>query len=1406
MPRLAAGSRRALRRPPRDRRAVVADKAAPHDGAADNQAAYDPAQSSSLPFLTVAIGASAGGLRAFTEFLEQLPPDTGMAFVLIQHLDPSHKSLLVGLLAPHSQMTVVEATDGMKLLPNRVFVIPPDSTMTVDAGRLVIASPAPARANRWPIDSCFTSLARDQGNRAVCIVLSGAGSDGSRSLRAVRQHGGLVLAQAEDDGQGALVGMPASAVATGLVDHLLPVRAMPAKLIEYQRPLRAAAGDAVTVMSSAGRPPEAAAEGEAGTRDASQLDDAALAEICGLLRGRTGHDFSQYKTPTLERRIRRRMHAQRIATMAGLVQLLRREPRQLDRLFHDLLVGVTQFFRDPAAFDAVRKTVLPGILADKAAGDFVRVWVPGCASGEEVYSLAILIRELMDRQGTYPQPQIFGTDINDEAISAARTARYRKPALARLTPEQRARWFIADGEFYRPVREIREMCVFSVHSVFKDPPFSKLDLISCRNLLIYFDGKLQARVIRSFHYGLNPGGWLFLGPSEGVGHPPALFEQIDRRHRLFRRRDVEAFLPGLALPGQKLSDAAPSRPVYLANDLRPHSSIEDGLNRSARRALEQYSPAFVVIDRAADIVRFSGGVVGRYLEPSPGVANLGLLGMLRRPLRRPVRTAVHRAITLRETVVHEGLVLGFEAQPRLITLVVQPISDGRTDAERYLVAFIDAGVAGRRAASAPDVTGAAADDDQELARELAATRSQLLAAIADLETANEELRSFNEEYQSANEELQSTNEELETAKEEMQSINEELQTINTELSTRNEQLSRLNNDFQNLMDSTRIPTVFLDRELRITRFTPSITALFALRETDLGRRITDIAGRLHYTGMVEDVATVLEAVGRDPAGRDQAGRDQAGRDQAESKAPGRDQSGRDEAGPAEQASQAGRDEAGPVQAGRSGQAGQARRDEAGHVIEREVQLIEGDTTFLMRIQPYRTVDGVVEGVVITFVDISAGKRLQAEAERALRTLNVSLERRVVDRTADLQTIDRALAQQIEERRRAEEMLRQSQKMEAVGKLTGGIAHDFNNLLGVIIGNVEFLLDGVQDKPDLAELGQDILDSALSGAELTHRLLAFARKQPLQPQVIDLNALLPGHAAMLRRTLGDQIQIGTTLAPDLWPTLADPTQVGEALLNLALNARDAMPHGGRMSIQTANVHLDRRDVAANAELAEGDYVVLSVADTGTGMSPEVVERAMEPFYTTKPAGAGSGLGLSMAYGFAKQSEGDLRIESGPGVGTTIRLFLPRAPEEAAPGAAAPVAALPDPGGSETILLVDDNPTLRAVTQRHLAALGYRVRTATSGVVALAMLQAGERFDLVLTDLVMPDGMSGYGLAEAARALLPGLKLLFTTGYAGDLPIEGDAAHDRPPVLRKPYRRQELARAVRAMLDGGHGGLG
>jgi two-component system, chemotaxis family, CheB/CheR fusion protein len=1290
MPRRPAGLPQAAQRPSR----TPSAPAARADGARTQ-----PRASTVLPFLTVALGASAGGLHAFTEFLTHLPSDTGMAFVLIQHLDPAHKSLLVELLAPHTTMRAVEAVDGMRVVPNTVFVIPPDATMTIGNGRLMVSGPAPALQSRWPIDSFFASLAKDQGRNAVCIVLSGTGRDGARSLPAVKQLGGLILAQADDQGQ-ALAGMPHSAVATGLVNHLLTVSAMPRMLVDHWK-----------TWGVSGKATE--------VDDPTPADPTQFAEICALLRDHTGHDFSHYKQATLMRRLQHRMQALQIASVPDFILRLRDKPEAIDALFHDLLIGVTQFMRDGAAFRIVQQIALSKILEGRRGGEPVRLWVAGCASGEEVYTLAILLKELIGERQAPATVQIFGTDIDEVAIATARTARYRRQALARFTPQQRDRWFVPDGELFRLVPAIREMCVFSLHSVIRDPPFSKLDMISCRNLLIYLGGELQVRVIRNFHYALRPDGWLFLGASEGVARCTDLFAQIDNRHRLFQRQGVPAVLPGQAPNGAVASGFTQS-----ANGTYQTPSVDDMLDRRARRALERYSPAYIVINRACNILRFSGGAVGRFLEPSPGTADLNLFGLLRRPLRRPLRAALRQVIADGATVIQEGLALVFEGQTHVITLIAQPISDGRDNRDCYLVAFHDAGTAPGRSARAPNPTDAAADDDEVLAQELAATRSQLLGTIGDLETANEELRSFNEEYQSTNEELQATNEELETSKEEMQSVNEEFQTINAELITKNELLTKLNNDFQNLLTSTEIATIFLDRNLHITRFTRGMTDLFHLRESDIGRPVTDITGRLLYSELRADVASVL---------------------------------------------------ANP------------------EIIERELQLAGSDTSFLMRLRPYRTLERAVDGVVITFVDITTQKRLQALEETTLRTANLQL----ADRSAELLSANDQLTSQITQREHAEDMLRQSQKLEAVGKLTGGIAHDFNNLLGVIIANIEALLDRLQG--DSAGLANEILNSALSGAELTRRLLAFARMQPLQPQVIELNALLSSHVTLLRRTLGDSIHVTARLAADLWPIHADPSQVGDALLNLALNARDAMPNGGDLTIETANMHMAASQATRLTEMTKGDYVVLAVTDTGTGMSPEVVERATEPFFTTKPTASGSGLGLSMIYGFAVQSGGYLKIDSKVGVGSTVRLYLPRTVGDAVAIDAAVEAEAADPGGNEAILLVDDNAKLRAATRRHLIALGYKVDVADSGPAALSIFRSGKAFDLLFTDVVMPDGMSGYNLAEAAQQLQPGLKTLFATGFVDQTMTCADVANGTQRLLYKPFRRRSLAKAVRTVLD-------
>ena len=777
------------------------------------------------PALVIGIGASAGGLAAFTSFFTNMPADTGMAFVLVQHLAPQHKSMLVELLSAHTAMPVTEAQDQIAIAENHVFVIPPNATLTMEGDVLRVSKPAPAREYRRPIDTFFSSLAENQKSCAVGIILSGVGSDGTLGVRAIKEHEGFTLAQAEFDDT-AMIGMPRSAASTGLVDWVMSAEAMPAKLIEYQKHLTGVAER----------------KGPDGTRQDAKEH---LATITSLLRKRINHDFSGYKENTLIRRIQRRMQVLQTETVPAYVERLRREPHESDVLFRELLIGVTQFFRDGDAFEAL-KTTIPSLLAAKKADDPIRVWVAGCATGEEVYSIAILLQEILEEHNAATPVAIFGTDIDAKAIAIARAARYRK--LDGLSPERLQRWFVKQGEDYCPVVMIRDMCVFSTHSVVKDPPFSKLDLVSCRNLLIYMDEDFQHRVMQTFHYALHPGGYLFLGPSESMSREAKLFVVIDKKHHILQRKDdARETLP-------EFQPSALARAIEPT--LPPATHVEDRIDKSARRVMDKYSPAYFVIDKNHEILRFSGGEAGPYLEPSPGAASLNLFGILRKALRSQVRVAVQRSFDSHQTVVDENLAITIDGRRRSIALIVEPIVESTRAGELFVVAFRERGQLPDMAEGG-ETTSAISDPNVEaLQQEVRALKAQLQAASYELENYIEEMKSVTEEHQSVNEELQSSNEELETAKEEMQSINEELQTVNSELSGKNDLLMQVNNDLQNLLDSTHIATIFLDDELRIKNFTPAAMDLFPLRYSDRGRALTEIVTRLTYNELRDDVRKV----------------------------------------------------------------------------------------------------------------------------------------------------------------------------------------------------------------------------------------------------------------------------------------------------------------------------------------------------------------------------------------------------------------------------------------------------------------------------------------------------------------------------------------------------------------------
>jgi two-component system CheB/CheR fusion protein len=850
-------------------------------------------ESPSTNVMIVGLGASAGGLEAFKSFFSHMPADSELAFVLVQHLAPDHQSLLAELVGRSTSMSVLEASDGTRVQARHVYVIPPNATLTIADGILQVRKPAPPREHRWPINTFFTSLAEDQGDCAVCVVLAGTGSDGARGLRAVKEHGGLALAQSGYDHE-AMTGMPASAAATGLVDAVLPVADMPARLLAYQRQMQAA-------------------RSQKGANDVHEDAAAHLKTICELLHAEVGHDFSQYKEKTLMRRIRRRMLVVQAESIPAYIDHLCQHPSEHGLLFREFLIGVTEFFRDPAAFEALQTIAIPAMLAKKTNADVLRVWVPGCSTGEEAYSIAIALREAMGSQRG-PKVKIFATDIDDQAIGAARAGRYRSPLLG-ISPERQERWFSKDRDDYCVAKQIREMCIFSPHSVIKDPPFSRMDLVSCRNLLIYLNNDLQERLVQSFHYALRPNGFLLLGPSERLAKNARLFTELDKKQRLYvRREDVHTHPRNFPSAQSRPGDGVGHAPRAMAQP------TEDTIEQHAREALAPWSPAYVVINASHEVLRF-GGDTGRYLGPSSGAASLNLFQLLDKPLRGVVRAAVQRAFASGKPVINEALIIQVNGQDQPLRLIVQPLADDDEKAEMCVVAFSELDYAPR---SVEPATGGKPGSHlariQALEHELRATRAQLHAAIDLHETASEELKSANEEYQSVNEELQSANEELETSTEEMQSTNEELHTVNAELSSKNAALNRVNSDIRNLLDSTHIATLFLDRSLAIRSYTPMMTKLFHLREGDKGRPITEISPSIAYPELKADVARVLRDL---------------------------------------------------------------------TVTERTLSGADSAPTFLLRMRPYLTIDNVVDGVVLTFVDITQGQRLNNEHARLASIVNSS---------------------------------------------------------------------------------------------------------------------------------------------------------------------------------------------------------------------------------------------------------------------------------------------------------------------------------------------------------------------------------------------------------------------------------
>jgi two-component system, chemotaxis family, CheB/CheR fusion protein len=832
----------------------------------------------------VTIGASAGGVTALQRFFEALPEQTGAAFVVVMHLDPDHRSELPQILAGRTHMPVIQINKTEKLEADHVYVIPPDRRVELIDHEISPTEFEEPRGRRAPIDGFLRSATRTGDGFA--IILSGAGSDGAIGVRAVKEAGGIILVQDPEEAE--YSSMPRSAIGSGVADFILPVRDLATRLVELIRIKRAV------------KQPEE-----------PEVDEELLRHVLAHLRVRTGHDFSKYKRSTVLRRLARRLQVTRTENLSEYYEVLRESADEAQALLSDLLISVTTFFRDHDAFEALATQVLPGLFENRELDATIRVWVSGCATGEEAYSIAMLLQEEASKHELRPPIQIFGSDLDARALVMAREGRYPASIEADVSEERLRRFFVREGEGYRVRQELRDTILFAVHDLLKAPPFSHVDLISCRNLLIYLDRDLQEQVCNTFHYALNPGGFLLLGASETADNPPGLFRTFDRSARIYKSitqaGDRPRLLPRLLGPLTIRDQTA-----LVGRHVSPSVALSEAALH--RRVLEKVAPPSILVDEMHRVIHLSENA-GRYLQPSGGSLSGDVVDLARPELRFELRSALHRFFEQRQSTLSLPIMVRFNGAPHRVHLQVAGVTDA-TDAPRALVMFIEG--------EAVDETLISAEPEQathEIVRrvrqELELTQSRLRTVREESNAANEELRAANEELQSINEEYRSTSEELETSKEELQSINEELQTVNTELKLKLDAISRTNSDLQNLLAATDFATLFLDSQLRIKRLTDRASDIFSITPSDEGRTISDFSHQLEYDDLINDCRKVLSDL-----------------------AP----------------------------------------------IRREIQS-RTDLWYDTRIRPYRTVDNKIDGVVITFVDITERRHMEEalrESERQLR--------------------------------------------------------------------------------------------------------------------------------------------------------------------------------------------------------------------------------------------------------------------------------------------------------------------------------------------------------------------------------------------------------------------------------------
>lgn len=1221
---------------------------------------HSPGQASphdSKNFAVVAIGASAGGLDACTNFMKSMPENSGMAFILVQHLDPTHESMMVELLARHTSMTVRQAENGMPLEREHLYIIPPGAYLSVNNGTLQLSQPPSRHGVRLPFDFLLRSLAEEYGRRTICVILSGTGADGSLGLKAVKEKHGFVVVQ--DPNESGYDGMPRNAIITGAVDLVLPVAKIPEALAEYNR--RAILADAPDEMASN--------EGVPNWRS----------EIIELLRTKTPHDFTRYKLGTLQRRIERRMGMAGIEAdnMDRYLALLRSNSDELNLLATDMLINVTSFFRDPKIYDFLAKKILPDLIANRMPDQPLRIWIAGCSTGEETYSLAMVFREQIKLAKSDVKLQFFASDVDPDAIACAREGLYPTTIEADVSRERLARFFTKEASGYRVLPELRATVIFTVQDVLADPPFSRLDMVSCRNLLIYLLPEAQAKVISLFHFALREGGILLLGSAETIGNVEGRFEVISKPERLYRqigrRRhgDVGFSMSstgGVRIPARMYPDQTKSRQTTLGDLCR-------------RLILEIYAPAAVLINCDYECLYYLGPT-DYYLKVAPGHPANDLLAMARDGVRTKLRAAIQRACQDNTRIVVPGGRIDRDGTTRSYSVTVQPVvHEGET---LLLICFIDEPKQRRRKGS-PSTLGDA-PRIAELEQELEATSAELQGAIRNLEISGEEQRAIYEEALSINEEFQSTNEELLTSKEELQSVNEELTALNSQLQETLERQRTTSDDLQNVLYSTNVATIFLDTQLNIRFFTPATKLLFSVIPGDVGRPLADLSSLAIDESLLEDAHEVLRSL---------------------------------------------------------------------TLIEREIEA-GNDTWFVRRILPYRTQDNRIEGVVITYSDVTERKR----AAVALAAAEQQAQRANVVKSRFLAAASHDLRQPLQTLVLLQGMLAKTVEDEKSRNLVSRI----DDILDAMSGMLNTLLDINQ----------------IEAGTIHVKIVSFPINE-LFDRIRDEFIYLAKEKALALHVVPCSLSIQT-----------DPRLLEQMVRNLLSNALKYTKQG---------------KVLLGCRRRKG-MLSIEVWDTGIGIPDSELEAIFEEYHQldnpARERSLGLGLGLSIVHRLGNLLNHRVHVRSRPGKGSTFVIevtqrsggapmrLAPRSHDEADP------IAQEDPKIGQ-ILVVEDDPAVCDMLELLLKEDGHRVTSAHNGVDALELIaRENTRFDLILADYNLPNGMNGLMLiAKAREALHRQIPAIILTGDTS-AQVSRQTSLQNCIQLNKPVKSSDLTQVIRRLL--------